>query len=152
MKTFQDLMREHPIVVTQNTNQHVGTNDTLTRWYNMHWGALTDTHMQLMDDGVYIVTGSKLTKSLWEQIAYARRLTTAPNTVLPHCWYEVMNHNNLEYCTTAHNGAFAIAIARKQGDDTPVKAIEIPMATTITTPCITPCNGVVGACNDGISM
>lgn len=145
-------MREHPITVTQNTNQHIGTNDTLTRWYNLYWGALTDTHMQLMDDGVYIVTGARLTKSLWEHIVYNRRLVTAPNTILPHCWYEVMNHNNLEYCTTAHNGAFAIAIARKQGDDVPVKAIEIPMATTISTPCMAPCDGVVGACGDGICV
>lgn len=152
MKTLQDLMKEYPMTATQNTNQHTGSTDILCRWYNMHWGALTDTHMQLMDDGVYIVTGSKLTKSLWEQIVYNRRLTTAPNTILPHCWYEVLNHNNLEYCTTAHNGAFAIAIARKQGDETPVKAIEIPMATTITTPGSPFCYGQVGACNDGISM
>lgn len=132
MKTFQDLMKEHPTTVTQNTNQHIGLTDTLCRWYNMYWGALTDTHMQLMDDGTYLVTGSKLTKSLWEQIVYNRRLTTAPNTTLPHCWYEVMNHNNLDYTVTVNNGAFAIAIARK--DDVPVKAIEIPMATTICTP------------------
>ena len=132
MKTFQDLMKEHPICVTQNTNQHIGSTDTLCRWYNMHWGVLTDTHMQLMDDDTYLVVGSKLTKSLWEQIVYNRRLTTAPNTILPHCWYEVMNHNNLDYTITTVNGSFAIVIARK--DDAPVKGIEIPMATTICTP------------------
>lgn len=153
MKTFQDLMKEHPYVVSQNTNQHIGTNDTLTRWYNMHWGALTDTHMQLMDDGMYIVTGTKLTKSLWEQIVYARRLTTAPNTVLPHCWYEVMNHNNLDYCPTVINGAFAIAISRRvdPNNNTPVKSIEIPMATTISTPGFCGC-GAVKQCDDGINM
>jgi hypothetical protein len=151
MKTFQDIMKEHPLIASQNTNQHIGTNDTLTRWYNMHWGALTDTHMQLMDDGVYIVTGTKLTKSLWEQIVYNRRLATAPNTVLPHSWNEVMSHNNLEYCTTAHNGAFAIAISRRQDNDTPVKAIEIPMVSTVVTPESTIRYGVVGVCDDGIN-
>jgi hypothetical protein len=117
----------------------------------MHWGALTDTHMQLMDDGVYIVTGTKLTKSLWEQIVYNRRLATAPNTVLPHSWNEVMSHNNLEYCTTAHNGAFAIAISRRQDNDAPVKAIEIPMTSTVVTPESTIRYGVVGVCDDGIN-
>lgn len=133
MKTFQDIMKENPSVVTHNTNTHVGSSDMLTRWYNMHWGTLTDTHMQLMDDGVYVVTGSKLTKSLWESIMYNRRLTIAPNTILPHCWYEVMNHNNLDYSQTVHNGAFAIAISRKNPDNV-VKSIEIPMTTTICTP------------------
>lgn len=152
MKTFQDLMKEHPMTTTQNTNQHIGTNDTLTRWYNMHWGALTDTHMQLMDDGVYIVTGTKLTKSLWEQIVYSRRLSTAPNTVLPHSWYEVMSHNNFTYCTTVYNGAFAIAISRMQDDNAPVKAIEIPMASTVATPDSPLCWGAVGVCDDGINV
>ena len=152
MKTFQDLMKEHPMTSTQNTNQHIGTNDTLTRWYNMHWGALTDTHMQLMDDGVYIVTGTKLTKSLWEQIVYSRRLSTAPNTVLPHSWYEVMSHNNFTYCTTVYNGAFAIAISRMQDDNAPVKAIEIPMASTVATPDSPLCWGAVGVCDDGINV
>lgn len=152
MKTFQDLMKEHPMTTTQNTNQHIGTNDTLTRWYNMHWGALTDTHMQLMDDGIYIVTGTKLTKSLWEQIVYSRRLSTAPNTVLPHSWYEVMSHNNFTYCTTVYNGAFAIAISRMQDDNAPVKAIEIPMASTVATPDSPLCWGAVGVCDDGINV
>ena len=152
MKTFQDLMKEHPMATTQTTNQHIGTNDTLTRWYNMHWGALTDTHMQLMDDGVYIVTGTKLTKSLWEQIVYSRRLSTAPNTVLPHSWYEVMSHNNFTYCTTVYNGAFAIAISRMQDDNAPVKAIEIPMASTVATPDSPLCWGAVGVCDDGINV
>ena len=152
MKTFQDLMKEHPMATTQNTNQHIGTNDTLTRWYNMHWGALTDTHMQLMDDGIYIVTGTKLTKSLWEQIVYSRRLSTAPNTVLPHSWYEVMSHNNFTYCTTVYNGAFAIAISRVQDDNAPVKAIEIPMASTVATPDSPLCWGAVGTCDDGINV
>ena len=152
MKTFQDLMKEHPMATTQNTNQHIGTNDTLTRWYNMHWGALTDTHMQLMDDGIYIVTGTRLTKSLWEQIVYSRRLSTAPNTVLPHSWYEVMSHNNFTYCTTVYNGAFAIAISRMQDDNAPVKAIEIPMASTVATPDSPLCWGAVGACDDGINV
>ena len=152
MKTFQDLMKEHPMTTTQNTNQHIGTNDTLTRWYNMHWGALTDTHMQLMDDGIYIVTGTKLTKSLWEQIVYSRRLSTAPNTVLTHSWYEVMSHNNFTYCTTVYNGAFAIAISRMQDDNAPVKAIEIPMASTVTTPDSPLCWGAVGVCDDGINV
>ena len=140
------------MATTQNTNQHICTNDTLTRWYNMHWGALTDTHMQLMDDGVYIVTGTKLTKSLWEQIVYSRRLSTAPNTVLPHSWYEVMSHNNFTYCTTVYNGAFAIAISRVQDNDAPVKAIEIPMASTVTTPYSPLCWGAVGVCDDGINV
>lgn len=152
MKTFQDLMKEYPMTSTQNTNQHIGTNDTLTRWYNMHWGALTDTHMQLMDDGVYIVTGTRLTKSLWEQIVYSRRLSTAPNTVLPHSWYEVMSHNNFTYCTTVYNGAFAIAISRMQDDNAPVKAIEIPMASTVATPDSPLCWGAVGVCDDGINV
>ena len=152
MKTFQDLMKEYPMTTTQNTNQHIGTNDTLTRWYNMHWGALTDTHMQLMDDGIYIVTGTKLTKSLWEQIVYSRRLPTAPNTVLPHSWYEVMSHNNFTYCTTVYNGAFAIAISRMQDDNAPVKAIEIPMASTVATPDSPLCWGAVGVCDDGINV
>ena len=152
MKTFQDLMKEHPMTTTQNTNQHIGTNDTLTRWYNMHWGALTDTHMQLMDDGIYIVTGTKLTKSLWEQIVYSRRLSTAPNTLLPHSWYEVMSHNNFTYCTTVYNGAFAIAISRMQDDNAPVKAIEIPMASTVATPDSPLCWGAVGVCDDGINV
>lgn len=152
MKTFQDLMKEHPMTTTQNTNQHIGTNDTLTRWYNMHWGALTDTHMQLMDDGIYIVTGTKLTKSLWEQIVYSRRLSTAPNTVLPHSWYEVMSHNNFTYCTTVYNGAFAIAISRMQDNNAPVKAIEIPMASTVATPDSPLCWGAVGVCDDGINV
>ena len=152
MKTFQDLMKEYPMTTTQNTNQHIGTNDTLTRWYNMHWGALTDTHMQLMDDGIYIVTGTKLTKSLWEQIVYSRRLSTAPNTVLPHSWYEVMSHNNFTYCTTVYNGAFAIAISRMQDDNAPVKAIEIPMASTVATPDSPLCWGAVGVCDDGINV
>ena len=152
MKTFQDLMKEHPMATTQNTNQHIGTNDTLTRWYNMHWGALTDTHMQLMDDGIYIVTGTKLTKSLWEQIVYSRRLSTAPNTVLPHSWYEVMSHNNFTYCTTVYNGAFAIAISRVQDDNAPVNAIEIPMASTVATPDSPLCWGAVGTCDDGINV
>ena len=151
MKTLQDLMKEYPMTATQNTNQHTGSTDTLCRWYNMHWGALTDTHMQLMDDGVYIVTGSKLTKSLWEQIAYSRRLTTAPNTVLPHSWSEVMSHNGLEYCTTTYNGAFAIAISRKPDSDNPVKSIEIPMASTVITPESTIRYGAVGVCDDGIN-
>ena len=152
MKTFQDLMKEHPMASTQNTNQHIGTNDTHTRWYNMHWGSLTDTHMQLMDDGIYIVTGTKLTKSLWEQIMYNRRLSTAPNTVLPHSWYEVMSHNNFTYCTTVYNGAFAIAISRVQDDNAPVKAIEIPMASTVATPDSPLCWGAVGVCDDGINV
>ena len=152
MKTFQDLINEHPVIATQNTNQHIGTNDTLTRWYNMHWGALTDTHMQLMDDGVYIVTGTKLTKPLWDHIVYNRRLITAPNTILPHSWNEVMLRNNLEYCTTAHNGAFAIAISRRQDNDVPVRAIEIPPISTVATPGVPMCCGMVGPCEDGINV
>lgn len=128
-------MKENPSVVTHNTNTHEGSSDMLTRWYNMYWGTLTDTHMQLMDDGMYVVIGSKLTKVLWEQIMYNRRLTTAPNTILPHCWYEVMNHNNLDYTFTAHNGALAVAISRKNPEAV-VKSVEIPMATTIVTPYI----------------
>lgn len=152
MKTLQDLMKEYPVAVTQNTNQHIGSTDTLCRWYNMHWGSLTDTHMQLMDDGVYIVTGSKLSRSLWEQILYNRRLTMAPNTILPHCWYEVLNHNNLEHCISTYNGAFAITIAHKQGGDASMRTIEIPMATTITTPDSPFCYGGVKACDDGIDV
>lgn len=136
MKTLQDIMKEHPITVTQNTNQHIGTNDTLTRWYNMYWGALTDTHMELMDDGTYLITGSRLTKELWSQIMWNRRITTAPNTVLPNYWYEVMNHNHLDCGWTTHNGQPAIAIARSTDPDVVMKSIEIPMASTITTPCI----------------
>lgn len=134
MKNFQDILKEHPIAVTQNTGVHEGGNDTLTRWYNMWWGSLTDTHMQLMDDGTYVVIGSRLSKSLWEHIMYARRLQTAPNTVLPHSWYEVMEHNKLDYAPTTHNGAFAIAIARSKSDIPAVKSIEIPMASTIVSP------------------
>lgn len=150
MKTFQDLMKEHPLVVTQNTNQHIGTNDTLTRWYNMHWGALTDTHMQLMDDDTYLITGSKLTKTLWEQIVYCRRLSTAPNTCLPHTFDEVLRFNHLTYCSTKYNGAPAIVIAHEENKDGGVKSIRIPMATNI-------CSsrglvGQVGPCDDGICV
>lgn len=151
MKNFQDILKEHPIAVTQNTGVHNGGNDTLTRWYNMWWGSLTDTHMQLMDDGTYVVIGSRLNKSLWEHIMYARRLQTAPNTVLPHPWYEVMAHNKLDYAPTVHNGAFAIAIARSKSDENGeipvVKSIEIPMASTIASP--DPC---VGKCVCGAAV
>jgi len=146
MKNFQDILKEHPSVVTQNTNTHIGSNDTLTRWYNMWWGSLTDTHMELMDDGTYVVIGSRLNKSLWDHIMYARRLQTAPNTVLPHTWYEVMAHNKLDYAPTVQGGAFAIAIARSQ-EDAVVKSIEIPMASTIASPdpyvCGCPCGASV---------
>lgn len=133
MKTFQDIMRENPSVVTQNTNTHIGSTDTLCRWYNMWWGALTNTHMQLMDDGTYIVIGSRLSKNLWDDIMYSRKLS---NTLLPHIWSEVMTHNNLDYAFTSNNGSFAIAIAHKEIKDEHgepyVKSIEIPITTTIT--------------------
>lgn len=140
MKTLQDVMKEHPIAVTQNTGVHVGTNDTLTRWYNMWWGALTDTHMQLMDDGTYVVVGSRLSKSMWEHIMYNRRLITAPNTILPHTWFDVMSHNKLDYAPTTHNGAFAIAIAPSvvDGETQLIKSIEIPPASTVSVPMVNP--------------
>lgn len=136
MKTFQDILKEHPVAAQQNTGIHTGSSDTLTRWYNMWWGSLTDTHMQLMDDGTYVVIGSRLNKSMWDHIMYSRRLFTAPNTVLPHPWYEVMMKNNLDSAPTVHNGAFAIAIARKEGiaNSDILKSIEIPMASTISSP------------------
>lgn len=133
MKNFQDIMKEHPSVVTQNTNVHSGSTDMLCRWYNMHWGALTDTHLQLMDDGTYVVTGSRLTKALWDNILYERRLVTAPNTILPHSWVDVLEKNGLDWSYSAQNGAFAIAIASKN-PDSPVRAIEIPQTTTVITP------------------
>lgn len=140
MKTFQDLMREHPIVVQQNTNTKEGMSDTLTRWYNLYWGTLTDTHMQLLPDGTYVVIGTKLTKDLWDQIMYNRVLSTAPGTPLPHCWYEVLQQNYMSCIWTTHNGAPAVAIVRKE--DAPTHAIQIPFATTVSrNQCCNPCCG-----------
>lgn len=134
MKNFQDVMRENPTVVTQNTNTHKGGSDLLTRWYNMYWGTLTNTHMQLMDDGTYIVIGMGLTKSFWENIYYSHRLSNAPNTILPHSWSDVMILNHMEYTYTTYNGQFAVAIGRTNPDETGLKTIQIPQTTTITTP------------------
>ena len=140
MKTFDDIKAEHPEIVTQNTNTHVGGNDCITRWYNMYWGALTDTHMQLMDDGTYVIIGSRLTKELWNQIQYNRTLRSAPGTMLPHCWYEVMAANKLEYAYTTHNGQFAIALEVPPSADTGERSI--PMTTSV-------CYNMVGNACDG---
>ncbi len=130
MKTFQDLMREYPVAVTQNTGAHKGTNDVITRWYNLYWGALTDTHMQLLDDGTYLVTSSRLSPDMWNNIMYCRVLRTAPGTTLPHNWYEVMKANKMDYTYTQYNGAFAVALAiseeNKSGE------LQIPLANAIS--------------------
>ena len=129
MKTIQDIMKEHPVAVTQNTNTHIGTTtDLLCRWYNMWWGALTETHMQLMDDGTYLVTGHVLNKETWQCIMYNRRLWSAPNTQLPHTWYDVMVHNHMDFSYSANNGTFAIAMAFQEGFG---GTKEIPMATSV---------------------
>lgn len=144
MKTFQDLMQEHPITVTQNSGLHVGTNDCITRWYNMHWGALTDTHCQLLDDGTYVVTGSRLSKEMWNQIMYNRTLRTAPGTMLPHCWYEVMNANHMESCFTNHNGQFAVAMKVSEVADN--GELKIPMATSVALCQAVPGDACCGVC------
>lgn len=135
-------MKEHPSTVTQNTNQHEGTNDTLTRWYNLYWGALTDTHLQLMDDGSYILLGSRLCKSKWEMIHYNRIMVTAPNTSLPHTWDEVMRVNHLIDSPITYNGQYAIAMVHDEGFN---GEITIPPASSIIGSgsyygCISCCN------------
>ena len=139
MKTFQDITREFPGIVTQNTNTREGSSDMLTRWYNMYWGSLTDTHMQLMDDGNYVIIGSKLTKSLWNQIMFSRRLSIAPNTILPSTWNDVLKANKLEYAYSTHNGAFAIAVGLIDKENPGLRELIIPQPTTINTPYIPTC-------------
>lgn len=138
MKTFQDLLREHPVAVSQNTGIHKGDNNVITRWYNMYWGALTDTHMQLLDDGTYLVTGSRLSADMWNNIMYCRTLRTAPGTTLPHTWYDVMKVNKMDYTYTQHNGAFSVALAvseeNKNGE------LRIPLRNAITLDNVTCCD------------
>ena len=136
MKTFQDLMAENPMVVQQNTDTKEGGNDTLTRWYNMHWGNLTDTHMQHFEDGTYVVIGSRLTKEKWEGILWNRVVSTAPGTLLPHTWAEVLQVNHMDWCYTTHNGSFAIGMRVKEGEETGVITIP-PVSSVGGNQCIT---------------
>lgn len=124
MKTFADLMQDHSNVCTINTGFKEGFNDTLTRWYNQWWGALTDTHMQLMEDGTYIITGSRIGNRFLESgILYARILSTAPNTVLPSSLSELFKLNHLQVAMVVHNGHPAVAVGRVDSED---KSIKIP--------------------------
>lgn len=115
MKTFQDLMQENPTTVTQNTNTKEGGTDVLTRWYNMYWGTLTDTHMQLLPDGTYVVIGSRLSRDKWDNILFSRVVRTAPGTLLPHTWDEVLRVNHMGWTWTMHNGQPAVAMAVQEG-------------------------------------
>ena len=111
MKTFQDILKEHPCTEIFDTNQHIGTtNDVLSRWYNTWWGPFTDTHMQLMDDGVRYITGSRISKSWFNMMMYARLLPSAPNAVLPHTFFTLISANNLDANMVTYNGQLAIAV------------------------------------------
>ncbi len=139
MKTFQDILKEHPVAVTQNTNTHIGTTaDLLCRWYNMWWGTVTDTHMQLMDDGTYIIIGSRIGKGFLDYIRFARILPTAPNTVMPHSFDTLLTANHMHADMVMYNGQPAIGVSPS---DEFVGEIQIPM----TEPYYRDSNGY--ACN-----
>ena len=146
MKTFQDLMKEQPEIVTTNTNQHVGTtNDILSRWYNMYWGSMTDTHMQLMDDGLYYITGSRISKQFLDGIMYAMYLGDAPNTPMPHTFYELLNTNNLNATLVKYNGQNAIIVGPNEKFD---GEIRIPPRQ----PAFSPYRNCCMSCNPCMSM
>lgn len=124
MKTFADLMQDNANICTINTGIKKEYTDTLTKWYNMWWGTLTDTHMQLMDDGNYIITGSRIGKKFLQSgILYARVLSTAPNTVLPSTLNDLLLRNHLQAAMILHNGQPAVAVGRVDSEN---KSISIP--------------------------
>jgi len=127
MKTFQDLMKDHSQVCTMNTGFKAGMNDTLTRWYNMWWGALTDSHMQLQEDGTWLIIG-QLDKNFLNRILYARFLKSAPNTQLPTSFAKLLEFNHLQATMMIHNGAPAVAVGRIPTEEETVMAIRIPPA------------------------
>ena len=147
MKTFADLMQDNANICTINTGVKEGHMDTLTKWYNMWWGALTDTHMQLMDDGNYIITGSRIGKKfLHSGIMYARVLSTAPNTVLPSTLNDLLSRNHLQAAMIEHNGQPAVGRV-----DSPDKTISIPPQQPYYggAICMNPCCGcAVGTVDD----
>jgi hypothetical protein len=128
MKTFQDLMQEHPEVTRIDTNGPDILMDLICRCYATWWGNLTDTHMTLQKDGTYIITGSRINSDFIDSIMYCRKLRGCD---LPYTFAELLGVNGMIATFTEYNGQRAVAVGCKEGVEKGV--LTIPPITTVRT-------------------
>lgn len=125
MKTFQDLMAEHPSVVHTESSPDL-VMDLICSCYATWWGNLTDTHMIRQGDGTYLITGSHINDDFLTGMMYSRKLRGCD---LPYTFAELLDVNNMMATFTTHNGQRAVAVGFKDGEQK--GSLMLPRPSTI---------------------
>lgn len=113
---FSDLINQgvaafhHEPIAPEMPNSAVG--DQISRLYNMYWGAATDTHMAVSQDGRRLVTGRVAQDpNKWGELLYST--SWGGFDWRQSGWYtlgDFLCANCLRDCPTVHNGERGIEI------------------------------------------
>lgn len=115
------------------------TLDPMVRSYNNLWGALTDTHMSIVGDGEYIITGTFVNTPSWERFKYCSnwgttciKLGSGYGSLEQMVWV-----NGYEMKPDLYNGDYVIRIT-KRPEPSPEDPNGIPVPPSDCSPVCCP--------------